>query len=686
VGQQQLLAAARDNQLPDPLRLRAIELLTELHAGLDRQTMDSIAGSGRPSVAARAAWSAGRRVAADKLGAVLVPFLDKEQHPLVLRFALEALLGGTAVKLDSAAVSAIAPLLEHSDRQVRTAAARVVARGRLDPASRERVAGIPVPLWARSLGDGQQPVTFKPQLMLEGLGQLVDEERADEKLALVRMAQLAIGDVGTPGTTAAVFEGYSTARDLRPHKELILRAVGQLEEIYPTGHLQVDRELARLMAMIEPNSPLLLERLLAKITAESSPSLDLHHLIVAARNRAARSSEQRGRIARALVQLRFKVDARKLNLDSNWDDRLAEMYAGLVKHDPALPQAVIAQPDFGLPDHAIYLKPLAAADLQLAVDRIVARIGKTEDYPWTTEIVRLLGRSRRDEHVQLVRKQLGNFAVQGAVLSVLARKPRPSDRAFFVRGLESADLGVVETCVSALTALPAVKDPRELVRLVYNLRRLNHDQATWRLRESVVRVLQRNTGRNFGFTPGKQGYKPQQEVIDAWTGFISEAYPEQYQAIQRDSEVDLVAFKKRLAAIKWESGDALAGEKVFNSRSCQSCHGNRGALGPDLAGVGKRFSRDDLFTAIVAPNRDVSSRYRTTHILTTTGRVYSGIIIYQSVDGVLLRTGLNETIRIEAEEMESQRQRNISLMPRDLLREFKDQDLADLYAYLRSLK
>ena len=66
--------------------------------------------------------------------------------------------------------------------------------------------------------------------------------------------------------------------------------------------------------------------------------------------------------------------------------------------------------------------------------------------------------------------------------------------------------------------------------------------------------------------------------------------------------------------------------------------------------------------------------------------MYSGIIIYQSVDGVLLRTGLNETIRIEAAEMESQRQRNISLMPRDLLRDLKDQDLADLHAYLKGLK
>ena len=58
----------------------------------------------------------------------------------------------------------------------------------------------------------------------------------------------------------------------------------------------------------------------------------------------------------------------------------------------------------------------------------------------------------------------------------------------------------------------------------------------------------------------------------------------------------------------------------------------------------------------------------------------------QSVDGVLLRTGSNDTVRVVAEEMESQRYRSLSLMPRDLLRDFKDQDLADLDAYLRTLK
>jgi putative heme-binding domain-containing protein len=90
-------------------------------------------------------------------------------------------------------------------------------------------------------------------------------------------------------------------------------------------------------------------------------------------------------------------------------------------------------------------------------------------------------------------------------------------------------------------------------------------------------------------------------------------------------------------------------------------------------------------TAIVDPSRDVSSRYATTAIETTAGKVYTGLVIYHSVDGVTLRDGLNQTIRIEANEIESQRTVNTSLMPAGLLDGLSPQELANLFAFLATL-
>jgi hypothetical protein len=65
--------------------------------------------------------------------------------------------------------------------------------------------------------------------------------------------------------------------------------------------------------------------------------------------------------------------------------------------------------------------------------------------------------------------------------------------------------------------------------------------------------------------------------------------------------------------------------------------------------------------------------------------VYSGLIVYESVDGLTLRTGTNRTIRLERSEMEFQSRRPESLMPSGMLKGLGDAGYADLYAYLRSL-
>ena len=98
-----------------------------------------------------------------------------------------------------------------------------------------------------------------------------------------------------------------------------------------------------------------------------------------------------------------------------------------------------------------------------------------------------------------------------------------------------------------------------------------------------------------------------------------------------------------------------------------------------------RFSRADLFTAIVQPSRDISPRYQTTLIETTEGKVYQGLVIYEAVDGVSLQTGAATTLRIAGDQISAQRVSPTSLMPAGLLDALPDGEIVDLYAYLRSL-
>ncbi len=173
--------------------------------------------------------------------------------------------------------------------------------------------------------------------------------------------------------------------------------------------------------------------------------------------------------------------------------------------------------------------------------------------------------------------------------------------------------------------------------------------------------------------------------MEQWVGFVQDKFPAQYAVHSGESLIDSQQLATALAETEWASGDAARGRKLFETRQCVQCHSGRGAVGPDLSGAAQRFSRDDLFTAIANPSRDVSPRYQTTALTTVEGRTYTGLIIYESVDYLVLRNASNQTSRIEKKNIDEQRTLSKSLMPEGLLKDLGPGDYADLYAYLRSM-
>ncbi len=90
--------------------------------------------------------------------------------------------------------------------------------------------------------------------------------------------------------------------------------------------------------------------------------------------------------------------------------------------------------------------------------------------------------------------------------------------------------------------------------------------------------------------------------------------------------------------------------------------------------------------AIVDPSKDVSPLYQATQIVTGSGRVYHGLVVYESPDGTLLTTGPDTTIRIAGDEIVSMRKSRLSLMPTGLIANAGDGEIADLVAYLQTLR
>jgi putative heme-binding domain-containing protein len=323
--------------------------------------------------------------------------------------------------------------------------------------------------------------------------------------------------------------------------------------------------------------------------------------------------------------------------------------------------------------------------LKPATEAFVHNIQTDPHYKWTNGVVFLLGESAAPGYRALIRSKFGEYPLRGAVLMALAQKPDEADRPWFIEGLESAQLEVVDACLSALEKLPAGQSIAERFALVNALRRLSNDKPELILRDRAVGLLKRSTNEDFGFIAGEAGRKPQPEVIEKWGHWLEQMYPKEFARMTALGGNDSSQARQVLAEVNWSVGNPNRGKKVFESRTCAQCHNGRTALGPDLSGAARRFSRDDLFTAIIQPNRDVSPRYQTTMIETKGGKVYTGMIVYEAVDGIILRNASNQTFRFTPGEIEERRTLKTSLMPSGLLKDLKPSDFADLYAYLRSL-
>jgi putative heme-binding domain-containing protein len=108
-------------------------------------------------------------------------------------------------------------------------------------------------------------------------------------------------------------------------------------------------------------------------------------------------------------------------------------------------------------------------------------------------------------------------------------------------------------------------------------------------------------------------------------------------------------------------------------------------MGPDLTGISKRFSRRDLLTAVIEPSRDVPERYQAQVVATHDGELFTGMIVYEAVDSLILQVSADQTLRIPVDRISSRRRAVASMMPNGLLDRLTDPQVADLFAFLESL-
>jgi putative membrane-bound dehydrogenase-like protein len=147
---------------------------------------------------------------------------------------------------------------------------------------------------------------------------------------------------------------------------------------------------------------------------------------------------------------------------------------------------------------------------------------------------------------------------------------------------------------------------------------------------------------------------------------------------------DVVAAYQKALTIK---GDRDRGRGVFQ-KNCTACHRleNTGQqIGADLSAVRDR-GLDAVLLNILDPNREVMPQYQSYVLVTTGGRVITGMISAETANSLTIRKpdgGEESVLRLEIEELKSTGQ---SFMPEGLEKQIDIAAMADLLAYLNAIK
>ncbi len=138
-------------------------------------------------------------------------------------------------------------------------------------------------------------------------------------------------------------------------------------------------------------------------------------------------------------------------------------------------------------------------------------------------------------------------------------------------------------------------------------------------------------------------------------------------------------------AIEKDKGDPYAGKKLFLS-NCGRCHrlfDSGGEIGPDLTS----YKRDDLsrmLLNVVDPSSEIREGYESWLAITEDGRTVTGFKVDEDEEVLTLKGADGVRVSITKSDLDEVARQPISLMPTGLLDKLNEQQLRDLFAYLRS--
>jgi putative heme-binding domain-containing protein len=277
------------------------------------------------------------------------------------------------------------------------------------------------------------------------------------------------------------------------------------------------------------------------------------------------------------------------------------------------------------------------------------------DEPARLIAIRLLGREAADQQQSDI-VRLGDLlgpnnptAVQKAALSGLRRSGGPQVAQVLLQSWRTYGLNLRQEVLNTMLSRPEWID-------------------------ALLAALE--TGR---LLPGELGPLPQQQLLKNGEPAVRERSARLFSVINADRKRIVESYKD----VAQLSGNRTKGRELF-TKNCSICHRLRGegqSIGPDLGTVADKPVQE-LVVAILDPNQAVDPAYTAYTAVTKDDSELSGVLVAETSNSISLRMAGGAEQQIARGDLKQFTSSGRSLMPEGFETGLKQQDLADLIAYI----
>jgi putative heme-binding domain-containing protein len=168
------------------------------------------------------------------------------------------------------------------------------------------------------------------------------------------------------------------------------------------------------------------------------------------------------------------------------------------------------------------------------------------------------------------------------------------------------------------------------------------------------------------------------------TEFLNSRVREIWGKVDPPTKEEVLADVRRLNNdLRAFPGDAKNGKVLF-TKHCATCHklsGEGAAVGPDLT-FANRTDRDYLLISTVDPSAVVRKEFQSHVALLKNGTVVTGLIVENKPPKMVFVDAKGQKTEVAQSDIDEIRESTTSLMPDNILKQLKPDELRDLFAYL----